>query len=496
VTARFGFPVNLAVRDRRCVIVGGGDEAAVRVRRLQDAGADLVVVSPAPGAALLATLDERVVLHHRPWRPADLEGAAVVIATREDPLDAAELYEHAASQGALVNVLDDVERCDFAAMSMVERGHFRIAIATDGTAPALAKVARRRLESSFDEGWGELAEIVDRARSRLLPRSIPFAEWAHRWEEALSDVDALLARVADGGGAQVQAHLEAAVSGHPVATRRRTARGGRATPRIEPAPDHPVVHLVGAGPGSADLLTIRAARLLEQADVVVHDQLVTPEVLALATDAELVAVGRRQGAVVVRHEEVVATLVEAARGGRRVVRLKGGDPVVFGRGGEEAIELAREGIATELVPGISSAIAAPELAGIPLTHRGTAAGFLVLTGHRATGPGLAGPDARVAGAFDGTVVVLMGGTRLALLCEQLVACGRAPGTAAAVIGSAGRAEQQVVVGDRAALPTHAAAAGVGTPATLVVGEVVQARAAVAAAADGQPMRRTSTAACL
>lgn len=260
----------------------------------------------------------------------------------------------------------------------------------------------------------------------------------------------------------------------------------------------PVVHLVGAGPGAADLLTVRAARILADADVVFHDQLVTDEVLAIAHPAQLVPVGRRCGTVVATHEAVIDRIVEAAAAGRRVVRLKGGDPVVFGRGGEEALDLARRGIATELVPGISSCIAAPELAGIPLTHRGLSTGFLVVTGHRSDGPGLEARDAAIAGAFDGTVVVLMGGTRLREICRQLRHHGRATGTPAAVISDAGRPGQRVVVGDLGSLPALAAAR-IGTPAVLVVGDVVAVREAVRGAlresAQGRG-RRTSTAACL
>ena len=265
----------------------------------------------------------------------------------------------------------------------------------------------------------------------------------------------------------------------------------------------PVVHLVGAGPGSADLLTVRATRILAAADVVLHDQLVTGEVLALARGAEIVPVGRRRGTVFATHDAVIDRIVDEVAAGRRVVRLKGGDPVVFGRGGEEALDLARRGIATELVPGISSCIAAPELAGIPLTHRGLSSGFLVVTGHRSDGPGLRARDAAVAGAFDGTVVVLMGGTRLLEVCRQLRHNGRAAGTPTAVIADAGRPGQRVVVGDLESLPVLAATERIGTPAVLVVGDVVAVPDAVGDAvreSAGDALqgrgRRTSTAACL
>jgi uroporphyrin-III C-methyltransferase len=240
------------------------------------------------------------------------------------------------------------------------------------------------------------------------------------------------------------------------------------------------VHLVGAGPGPADLLTLRAARLLAAADLVVHDQLVTPEVLQLAHPAaEIVSAGRRQGRVVARHEEVVELMAGAARAGRRVVRCKGGDPVVLGRGGEEALDLAARGVACELVPGITSAVAAPELAGIPVTHRGVAPGFLVLTAKQAPRP-KAEPDDDwlLAARFSGTVVVLMGATRLTAVCGRLEALGRAGGTPAAVISHAGRDSQRTVTSTLRGLPDRVARAGLEAPAVLVVGEVVAVPAEV------------------
>jgi uroporphyrin-III C-methyltransferase len=269
----------------------------------------------------------------------------------------------------------------------------------------------------------------------------------------------------------------------------------------------PVVHLVGAGPGDPELLTLRAARLLAEADVVVHDQLVPEAVLAhVRPGAEVLAAGRRCGRIVVAHPAVVDRLAHAALAGRRVVRLKGGDPVVFGRGGEETLELAARGVATELVPGVSSVIAAPELAGIPLTHRGVSTGFLVLTGRRAAHEmGLDG-DWDLAARFSGTVVVLMGGGRLAELCGELVARGRDGATPAAIIASAGCPGQQVVSGTLHDLPGRARAAQIGTPAVLVVGDVVEVlrpvsgtglAAPVRSARDGgRQRRRTSTAASL
>jgi uroporphyrin-III C-methyltransferase len=265
-----------------------------------------------------------------------------------------------------------------------------------------------------------------------------------------------------------------------------------------------LVHLVGAGPGDPELLTVRAARLLAEAELVLHDQLVPDRILDLvAPAAEVVPVGRRRGAVTVGHQAVVARMAAAAHAGRRVVRLKGGDPVVFGRGTEETLALSERGVATELVPGITSAVAAPELAGIPLTHRGLAAGFMVLTGQRRAGEDVLGEDWDLAARFHGTLVVLMGTHRCEELCAALIARGRPRTTPAAMVAAAGRPEQRTVVGQLDDLAGRVAAACLPTPAVLVVGDVVQVLAVQrTTGGDGShpgttsPAGRTSTAACL
>lgn len=231
------------------------------------------------------------------------------------------------------------------------------------------------------------------------------------------------------------------------------------------------VHLVGAGPGDPGLMTLRAAALLSSTDLVLHDQLVTPEIVAMAGPrAAVVAVGRRCGDVVVPHEEVVERMVAAARAGQRVVRLKGGDPMVFGRGGEEAMQLLAAGVDVEVVPGISSAIAGASAAGIPITHRGIARGFLAVTAH--TCDGSDGMDWDTVARFPGTVVVLMGRRRWPELTARLAMAGRRPDEPAAAIARATTPQQQVVTATLATIATVADDEGLDTPAILVVGDVV------------------------
>lgn len=235
------------------------------------------------------------------------------------------------------------------------------------------------------------------------------------------------------------------------------------------------VHLVGAGPGDPGLLTLRAAALLASADLVLHDQLVTPEIIALTSlSAEVLPVGRRCGRVVVPHEEVVDRMVRAARRGHRVVRLKGGDPTVFGRGGEEAQELLAAGVPVELCPGVTSAIAGPTAAGIPVTHRGLSRGFLAATAHSRTGPE-DDMDWDAVAAFPGTVVVMMGRRQWPSLTDRLADAGRATDEPAAAIAWACTPRQQVVTATLGTIADAAEREGLGTPALLVLGEVVSLR---------------------
>ena len=243
------------------------------------------------------------------------------------------------------------------------------------------------------------------------------------------------------------------------------------------------VYLVGAGPGDPRLLTLRGAELLQRADVVVHDRLVADALLDLAPPrATRVDVGKAPGEVPVSQDEISALLVEHARGGSDVVRLKGGDPFVFGRGGEEALACARAGVPVEVVPGVTSAVAAPGVAGIPLTHRGVASTVAFVTASVATGPA---DLSRVATAAD-TLVVLMAMRRLGDVCAALVAAGRSPGEPAALISSATTFEQHRVVATLGSLADDAEAAGVEPPATLVVGAVVNLAATIVPSAERTP----------
>lgn len=232
-------------------------------------------------------------------------------------------------------------------------------------------------------------------------------------------------------------------------------------------------YLVGAGPGNPELITVRGLKLLQQADVVLYDRLIAPELLQHApADAELIFVGKKMAKHTVPQQKINKMLVAHVRAGKMVVRLKGGDPFVFGRGGEEALALADAGLPFEIVPGVSSAIAAPAYAGIPVTHRGVARSFAVITGHHASGLPKIDTDWRVFGNIP-TLVILMGVKRIQFIVDELLAAGRPPDTPAMAVQSGGTAAQKTVRAALASLPQAVAEAGIVSPAVIVIGEVVR-----------------------
>ena len=419
--------VKLAGRD--VLVVGGGRMAAVRVRQLGAAGARITVVAPDVRGEIAGVA---ATVHRRRFRPDDLDGAWLAVAAATPEVNRA-VAEAAEARRILVNAVDDPGHATAYTGGVVRRGGATIAISTEGRAPALAGLLREAIEA-------------------LLPRDLG------RWTEAAEDARAAWKR-----------------DGVPLATRRplllRTLNAlyDRETSEPEAPPAGGFVALVGAGPGDPGLLTRRAAERLARADLVLYDALVHPEVLRLAPRAHCFHVGKRAGRPSVSQRAIERLVVSAARRGRRVVRLKCGDPFVLGRGGEEALALAAAGVPFEVVPGVSSAIAAPALAGIPVTQRGLAAGFAVVSGHP---PEAYGPMLDALGPSALTLVVLMGVGERAGIASRLRARGWAPSTPAAIVLGASHEGAHVWTGTLAslgdaALPPQAA----GLPGTLVVGAV-------------------------
>jgi uroporphyrin-III C-methyltransferase / precorrin-2 dehydrogenase / sirohydrochlorin ferrochelatase len=429
----FGYPVMLELAGRRVVVIG--DDA------VRDGKVDALVAGGADDILVLST-----------WEPSDLDGAFLCVASSRDPEERDTIARACRDRGVLMNVMDDIANCDWAAPAVVRRGELVMTVSTGGASPALAKKLRRELEARFGEEWAEVLRVLRAVREETLPLLTDFTTRAARWADAL-DLEEAAGLVREGRADELAERLRGRLLGRDERTGR--VRAG-------------TVYLVGAGPGDPDLITVRGAEVLRRADVIVFDRLASPSLLSLAPTAERVYVGKEPGRPATPQTAIDDLLVGRARDGATVVRLKGGDPFVFGRGGEEALACAAAGVPFEIVPGVTSAVAAPALAGIPVTHRGVAQSFAVVTGSTAHGDTV--DLARVATATD-TLVVLMAAGKLAATCEELIAAGRSALEPAAIVQWAATPEQRSVVGSLADLPARAAAASIGPPATLVVGPV-------------------------
>lgn len=451
-------PVFLDIRDRTCVVVGGGSQATRKAELLLRANARVKVLAERLEPAMQALVARGAVEHEpHPFRPAHLHGIALVAAASGDTALDMHVAFLARERGIPVNIVDRPEWSTLVFPSIVDRSPLVIAISSGGASPILARLLRSRLEATIPAAFGRLAELADEFRKQVRARFRSRRDRRQFWERVFGG------RIA-----------EKMLSGQPRAAREEITRA-LAAGDIAPSGE---VYLVGAGPGSADLLTLRALRLMQQADVVLHDNLVSASVLELVhADAERIYVGKEDGNHALPQEEINALLVRLARAGRRVLRLKGGDPFMFGRGGEEIEALAAHAIPFEVVPGITSAAGASSYAGIPLTHRDYAQSCTFVTGHRRKGSSDEDdePDWVALARPNQTVVVYMGVGTLATTARRLIEHGRAADTPAAIIERATTLDQRVVTGTLETLPDLAKARAVRPPALLIIGEVVALR---------------------
>jgi uroporphyrin-III C-methyltransferase/precorrin-2 dehydrogenase/sirohydrochlorin ferrochelatase len=424
------YPVFLDLAGQLCIVLGDGKFAVEKAAALREAGANVRVIS------------------NRDYTPGALAGARLVVDASED-LEINRLsWEEAEAAGILINVVDRPAQCRFIAPAIVRRDPLVIAISTSGESPFLASALRVRIERWLGREWGPFVALVGNVRRQLRARSVPIPEQTRIYRRIVnSDVRSLIR----SGRSDDAAHLAVAI--------------GQSSGSVEGR-----VALVGAGPGDPDLLTFKGRELLADADYVLHDALIAPETLALCgPHTRLEDVGKRAGLENPTQEAITARLIELARAGNAVVRLKGGDPFVFGRGGEELSELVSAGVEVVVVPGVSAALAAPAAAGIPVTLRGVASSFAVTT---AQGGASLNRLHRLALAAD-TLVVLMPRSNLAEVAAVLASAvgGARP---SAVISNATLANQQTVWGPLERIARLADQAAIGTPATLVVGDVVAA----------------------
>jgi uroporphyrin-III C-methyltransferase/precorrin-2 dehydrogenase/sirohydrochlorin ferrochelatase len=490
------YPLFVDLADRACLVVGGGDIAEGKVQGLLGAGAHVTVVSP----TLITSLADAARagrIDHRPrtYRDGDLAGFALAFAATGDPTVNGAVAAEGCRRGVWVNAVDDPAHCDFIVPAVLRRGALTVAVSTGGASPALARAVREELEQHFGDDYAALVDVAGEVRREL--RAGPRRPDAHAWHEALND-PRFRRLVTEGRRAlasrQLRVRLEASLrwplerDGGSAVGADSIEMGGSGRPPSPPASAAAAeppsrssaqcatgrVVLLGAGPGDPGLLTVRGRDVLATADVVVYDRLVSDAIVDLAPPAaRRIFAGKTRGDHTMPQSAINAVLVHHARQGRLVVRLKGGDPFVFGRGGEEAEALAAAGIPFEVVPGVSAAVAVPAYAGIPVTHRRLSSSFAVVTGHDDPEKSRAPVDwAGLATAVD-TLVVLMGQGRLEHIARELIAHGRASDTPVALISKGTTAAQRVVecrleeAGD--------VARDLPAPLLVVIGEVVSLR---------------------
>lgn len=449
-------PIFLNIKNRSCIVIGGGEIAARKVALLLKAGAMVTVCAPelTPPLAELAAAGQ--IAHRRKkFHESFLDDGVLAIAATDDAEVNRQVSEAASARHIPVNVVDRPELCSFIMPSIIDRSPIVAAVSSGGTSPVLARVIRARLESLIPASYGRLAQLVAQFRDRV---KVKFTHINHRrvfWEEVLQGPIAELVYSGQDQAAcaALERKLEAAVGD--------LAHLGE-------------VYLVGGGPGDPDLLTFRALRLMQQADVVVYDRLVSPEVLELVRrDAERIYAGKERDNHAIPQEDINQLLVRLAREGKRVVRLKGGDPFIFGRGGEEIATLMEEGIPFQVVPGITAAAGCSSYAGIPLTHRDYAQSVVFVTGHLQDGTVNLNWKALVQPKQ--TVVFYMGLHGVETICRELIAHGMPDKTPAALVQQGTTRHQQVHTGTLASLPGIVERAKVKPPTLIIVGEVVLLR---------------------
>ena len=453
------FPLFLKLQERPVLLAGNGDAAAAKLRLLAAAGARVRVFAEAPSAALRAAILElRVSWNAAPVTAEDLRHVELVIGAYGDETADVALSELARSVGKLVNIVDRPDLSDFTMPAIVDRGEIVVAVSTHGASPVLAQRVRAAIESVLPPALGRLARFARRFRSAIQARIDDNPSRRRFWDQVLS-------------GPIGQAVL--------AGDERRAARDLiRAVNRHEPQAETGHVSLVGAGPGDPELLTLRAARALREADVIVYDKLVDPSVLDYARrDARRIYVGKSKGDHTLPQNEINALLIAEAKAGRHVVRLKGGDPFVFGRGGEEMDALLAANVRVDVVPGITAATGCAAYAGFPLTHRDHASSVTFVSGHSRDGlakDGIAELDWQSLAGSRQTIVIYMGLSVAGEIAGKLIGAGLPPATPIAIIENGTRWDQRVIKGELNQTAELVRDHGIAAPALLVIGEVTRA----------------------
>jgi len=446
------FPIFLRLKGRLCLVVGGGEVAARKAALLLRAGADVHIVVPQLGATLSEMAAAGKITHRaKRFEKSDLENCRLVVGATNDSA----VNEHVAAAARAcsipVNVVDQPQLCDFIFPSLIDRDPVTVAVSSGGSSPLLARMLRARLESMIPAAYGRMARLLRKYRGDVRQRITGMSQRRRFWEDVIDGPVSEL--VFSGREQKAEEALQEALR-RPVPA----ARGE--------------VALVGAGPGDPDLLTFRALRLMQKADVVLYDRLVTPEILELVRrEARRIYVGKRRSYHAVRQEEINSIMLELAQSGKRVVRLKGGDPFIFGRGGEEIEKLANRDVPFQIVPGVTAASGCACYAGIPLTHRDYSKAVVFVTGHTRDEQ-LSLPWPQLVQPMQ-TVVIYMGLMELEQLCRQLIEHGMSPEMPMALVERGTTPQQRVLIATVGEMPELARREAARAPTLLIVGEVVR-----------------------
>lgn len=448
------FPISLKLQQQPCLIVGGGHIAYRKAVLLHKAGAVIHVIAPDIDANLLQLVEESQGQYIQALYPAQMQlnDYRLVIAATDDYAVNTQVFEDCEALKILVNSVDDPPHCRFMVPAIVDRSPLVISVASNGTSPVLSRQIRTQLETSIPHGMGKLAEFSGKWRAAVKAKISNPDERRVFWEDLYASP--LKEQVFHDNLVEADRLIEQALAEWK-------------TPKGE-------VYLVGAGPGDPELLTLKALRLMQQADVVIYDRLVSPAIMELCRrDATKIYVGKARSNHAVPQEGINALLVEYASKGQRVCRLKGGDPFIFGRGGEEIQELFAAGVPFQVVPGITAASGCSAYAGIPLTHRDYAQSVRFLTGHLKEGSPELPWDELVY--QNQTLVLYMGLVGLEKICEKLIEHGQRPDMPVALISKGTTPEQKVLVGTLADIASKVEENHIQAPTLTIIGDVVSLR---------------------
>jgi len=446
------FPIFVNLKQQPCLVVGAGEIAARKIALLAKAGATISVIAETISETVAAMQSShRLILQQKSFAASDVLGFRLVISATDNLQTNQAVAKAATAHAILVNVVDNPALCSFIFPAIIDRSPIVAAVSSGGASPVLARLLRAKMESIIPASFGALAQLAEKFRAAVKLKLHSSAQRRIFWEQVLqgSIAELVFAGKINAAEQQLQQILDA----------------------TENTPPQGEVYLVGAGPGDPDLLTFKALRLMQQADVVVYDHLVSAQVLELVRrDAEKIYVGKQRSQHSLPQESINELLASLAKAGKRVVRLKGGDPFIFGRGGEEIQTLMAQGIAFQVVPGITAASGCASYAGIPLTHRDHAQSCTFVTGHLKDNS--VNLNWQQLACPQQTLVIYMGLLGLEKICAALIAHGSPADLPVAVIQQGTTANQRVIIGTLTTLPEKIAHQTIKPPTLIIIGTVV------------------------